>query len=251
MFPNLQSNGALCDSSAAFMLKRCLLVLCLLVSGITIPGFGSQTEEEPELRQALNKMDAIAKNFRTFQAGFSQKKYTAILEEFDIPETGRFYYSLDRKGNVLMRHQIEDPGDRILTIKDGEAVIFNRAIKQVQFYRLGEKQEFAEYLTLGIGQSSAKLREKFHISYGGSESVRGEPCTVLVLKPKDSKVTRYLSSITIWLKKSDGTPAQYKFLEPSDDYLLETFSDGKLNEKIDGSMFEQKLPKGVEKIRLQ
>ena len=196
-------------------------------------------------------MDEIAKNFRTFSAGFSQKKYTAILEEFDIPETGKFYYSLARNGSVLLRHQIESPGDRILTIKDGEAVIYNRAINQAQFFKLGERQELAEYLTLGVGQSSEKLREKFDISYGGSEPISGVPCTVLVLEPKDPKVTRYLASITIWLKKSSGTPAQYKFLEPSRDYLLETFTGERVNEKIDNSVFEQKFLKGVDKIRLQ
>jgi outer membrane lipoprotein-sorting protein len=216
-----------------------------------VTAFGMQGQEEPELLRALKKMNEIAKDFRTYSAEFSQKKYTAVLEEFDIPETGKFYYALDRNGSVLMRHQIENPGDRILTIKDGEAVIFNRAIKQAQIYKLGNRQEFAQYLTLGIGQSSEKLREKFNISYGGSESINGEPCAILVLKPKDPQVTRYLTSITIWLKKPSGTPAQYRFLEPNDDYLLETFSDERINENIDDSAFEQKLPKGVEKIRLQ
>lgn len=210
-----------------------------------------QENEEAELQQALAKMDEIAKDFKTYSAEFSQKKYTAILEEFDIPETGKFYYSLARDGSVLMRHQIVNPGDRILTIKDGEAIIYNRSINQAQLYTLGERQELAEYLTLGIGQSSAKLREKFNISYDGSESINGDPCTVLVLKPKDPKAARYLTSISIWLKKSSGTPAQYKFLEPREDYLLETFSSERINEKIDNSMFEQEFSEGVEKFRLQ
>ena len=251
MFPNHRSKKPLSRVSAAGILNLCLWILCLPASGIPAAAVGVQGEEEAELRQALKKMDEIAKDFRTYSAEFSQKKYTAVLEEFDIPETGKFYYALDRNGSVLMRHQIENPGDRILTIKEGEAVIYNRAIKQAQIYRLGKRQELAEYLTLGIGQSSAKLREKFDISCGGSESINGEPCTILVLKPKDPQAARYLTSITIWLKKSSGTPARYKFLEPSDDYLLETFSGERVNEKIDDSMFEQKLPKGVEKIRLQ
>lgn len=251
MIPNPRNESRFFGSLPPRILNLCLWTLCLLASGFSVPGFGVQKMEEPELKQALNKMDAIAKDFRTFSARFSQKKYTAILEEFDIPETGKYYYALARNGSVLMRHQIESPGDRILTIKDGEAIIFNRSIKQAQFYRLGKRQELAEYLTLGVGQSSAKLREKFHLSYGGSETIHGEPCTILVLRPKDSEVTRYLTSITIWLNKANGLPAQYKFLEPSEDFLLETFSDGKINEKIDDSIFEQKLPKGVEKIRLQ
>jgi len=251
MLPNRRNNKSWFDPPPSGRLKLCFWSLCLLALGLSVSVFGVQEKEEPELRQALKKMDEIAKDFQTYSAGFSQKKYTAILEEFDIPETGKFYYTLDRNGSVLLRHQIESPGDRILTIKDGEATLFDRAINQALFYELGKRQELAEYLTLGIGQSSARLREKFDISYGGSESINDAPCTILVLKPKDSNATRYLTSITIWLKKSNGTPAQYKFLEPSEDYLLETFSGERVNEKINDSMFEQKLPKGVEKIRLQ
>ncbi len=251
MLPDRKNREAVLGSAPASILKLYLWTLCLLAASIPVSGFRVQEKGTTELQRALNKMDEIAKDFRTYSAEFSQKKYTAVLEEFDIPETGKFYYSLAGDGSVLMRHQIMNPGDRILTIKDGEATIFNRKIKQAHLYTLGKRQELAEYLTLGIGQSSAKLREKFDISYGGSDAINGEPCTILVLKPKDPKAKRYLTSISIWLKKSSGTPAQYKFLEPSEDYLLETFSNEKVNENIDNSMFEQKLPKGVEKIRLQ
>lgn len=233
------------------ILKLFLGALCLLTASLPFSGFRLQEKEDPELLRALSKMDEIAEDFRTYSAEFSQKKYTAVLEEFDIPETGKFYYALAGDGSVRMRHQIMSPGDRILTIKDGEAIIFNRSIQQAHMYTLGERQQLAEYLTLGIGQSSERLREKFNIYYGGSEAINGESCAILVLKPKDSEVARHVTSITIWLKKSSGTPAQYKFLQPGEDYMLETFSGERINEKIDDSMFEQKLPRGVEKIRLQ
>lgn len=249
MLPKSKNDRTWFRLRPASMLQMSFWLLCFLVSGVSVAVFALQENEEPELRQALNKMDQIAKTFRTFSADFSQKKYTAVLEEFDIPETGKFYYSKARDGSVLMRHQIMSPGDRILTIKDGEAILFNRAVKQAQIKELGKSQELAEYLTLGVGQSSAKLQEKFDISYGGSESINGDACTILVLKPKEAKVKRYLTSITIWIKKSSGLPAQYKFLEPSQDYMLETFSDENLNEKIPDSMFEQKLPKDVQRIK--
>ena len=66
------------------------------------------------------------------------------------------------------------------------------------------------------------------------------PCSILVLVPKDPKVG--LDSITVWLKESNWAPIQYKFLEPSKDYLLITFSEEKINAKIPLSKFEQQLP---------
>jgi outer membrane lipoprotein-sorting protein len=199
----------------------------------------------------LNKMDEVAKVFRTFTAKFSQKKYTAVLGEFDAPDTGEFYYARPKNGTVLMRHEIVSPGSRILTIKEDTATIYQPKLKQAQIYKLGKRKELVEYLALGIGKSSAELLEKFDISCEGSTSIDGAPCFILVFKPKDPKVTRHITSITIWLKKSSGLPLQYKILEPSEDYLLETFSDEVLNEKIPDSKFEQKLPKEVQKLKLQ
>jgi outer membrane lipoprotein-sorting protein len=233
------------------MLKACLWIICLLSADFSVSGFSPQNKENLELRQALDKMDEVAKHFRTFTAKFSQKKYTAVLGEFDTPDTGEFYYARPKEGEVLMRHEVMSPGSRILTIKDGEATVYQPKLKQAQIYKLGKRQELVEYLALGIGRSSAELREKFLISCEGSASIGGASCFILVFKPKDPKVARHITSITIWLSKSSGLPLQYKILEPSEDYLLETFSDEALNEKIPGSMFEAKLPKGVQKLRLQ
>jgi outer membrane lipoprotein-sorting protein len=107
-------------------------------------------------------------------------------------------------------------------------------------------QNIVEYLALGIGQNSTKLREKFKISYVGSESINKTACSVLSFVPKDPKTAARLESITIWLKAADGTPAQYKFQEPTKDYLLLNFFEEKLNTRIPSSKFEQKLPAGVE-----
>jgi outer membrane lipoprotein-sorting protein len=107
-------------------------------------------------------------------------------------------------------------------------------------------RDVVEYLDVGMGQSSAKLREKFNISYKGTESIENASCAILVFIPKDAKTAAHLASITIWLKESSATPARYKFEEPSEDYLLINFSAEKLNTNIPNSKFEQKLPSGVE-----
>ena len=121
-----------------------------------------------------------------------------------------------------------------------------QAIKEAQIASREKMQDIVEYLALGIGQYSSKLSEKFKISYLKSESINKTPCSVLVFVPKDPKTAARLESITIWLKESTGTPAQYKFQEPTKDYLLIDFTNEKVNSKISDSKFEQKLPADVE-----
>jgi outer membrane lipoprotein-sorting protein len=243
-------NRTLFGRWSAQALHICLSA-CLLQMGLAAPGSDAHGQEDRELQQVLKKMDEVAKSFRAFTARFSQKKYTAVLKEFDTPDTGEFYYSFAKDGSALMRHEITSPGKRILTIKGDVATVYQPVIKQAQIYNLGKQKDLVEYLALGIGQRTAKLQDKFNITYQGSESVNGVPCSILVFKPKDPKAAARLESITIWLNKTSEVPIQYKFEEPSGYYLQVNFLEEKLNVKIPDSKFEQKLPKGVEIQRIQ
>jgi outer membrane lipoprotein-sorting protein len=242
------NNGSrfFCTSLAAPILKA-VLILSL---GFAVSAFGQQGKEDAELQRILNKMDSVAGNFRTFAAKFTQKNYTAVLKEFSAPDTGEFYYARTKDGSVSMRHEIMNPGKRILTIKGDTLTVYRPAIKEAQIASREKMRDIVEYLALGIGQSSAKLREKFKISYKGAESIDNAKCAILVFVPKDAKTAGHLASITIWLKESSATPARYKFEEPSEDYLLINFSAEKVNATIPNSKFEQKLPSGVEPQKL-
>ena len=233
------------------MRSKIFLYTSLLLT-ILSPGFNSwaQNRENPELTQTLARMDAVSEKFSSFEAKFTQKQYVALLKKFEAPETGEFYYTLDKNRDVQMRHDILAPGVRITTIKGASATIYQPAAKQAQIYNLGKRKNLVEYMATGLGQSSAKLKEQFEIGYDGTEDVNGEQCSILTLVPKDKNVASSVKSITIWVKKSTGTPAQYKFTEPTNNYLLETFSGEKLNGKIPADRFEQKLPNGTEILRL-
>jgi outer membrane lipoprotein-sorting protein len=152
-----------------------LIVFCLLIPG---------QEVQWNLNRVLEQMEAVGKSFRSFQAEFVQKKYTSILEEFDIPSSGDFLYSRAKDGSALLRQEMKEPGKRTLTINGGEAIVYEPLLKQATIVDLGENKDKAEYLALGLGQSPAKLQETFEMDYGGSEMVNGAACSVLNLKPR-------------------------------------------------------------------
>ncbi len=223
--------------------------LCLLL--LVLATRAGRSRDDVELEMVLKQMDSVGRTFHSFAAQFTQKKFTAVLKEFDEPETGEFFYERAKDGSALLRQEVEKPGKRILTIKGSIATIFQPKIKQAQIINLGKNKDKAEYLAIGLGQSPGKLRESFDLKYVGTETVDKAPCSVILLKPKSSAAAAYFSAITLWIKKANGIPIQQKLEEPNGNYLLVNFSAEKLNASIPESKFEQNLPPGVDIQRFQ
>lgn len=211
----------------------------------------AQKGGDDALAQVLKQMENVGKSFQSFQAQFSQKKFTAVLKEFDAPESGEFFYARAKDGSALLRQEITKPGRRILTIKGGLATIFQPTLNQAQIVNLGKNRDKAEYLALGLGQSPGRLKETFEIRYEGLDSVGKVQCSILTLKPKSATAAAFFSWIKLWIEKSSGVPIQQMLQEPNGDYLLVIFSGEKLNRPIPPDRFEQKLPSGVEKLVIQ
>jgi outer membrane lipoprotein-sorting protein len=226
-------------------------LLSLSLSAAVGLAFAGQASENAGLDQILKQMEAAGKGFQSFSARFSQKKYNGVLQEFDDPESGEFYYARGKDGSAMIRQEVTKPASKITTISGGTATIYQPGIKQAMMISLGKNKDKAEYLALGIGQSPAKLRETFEIKAQGAETVGGASCSILILTPRNPAAAAYFASITLWVKKSNGIPIQEKLQEPSGDYLLVTFFEERLNAKIPASKFEQKLPAGVEIQKLQ
>ena len=217
----------------------------IFVLGLALPLF-PQDRKQQDLDQVLQRMESVGKVFQSFQADFTQRKYTAVLDEFDAPESGIFIYARAKDGTALLRQEIKTPAARILTIKGGVVTVYQPRLNQATIANLGKDKDKAEYLALGVGQSPARLKETFDIEYQGVEPVDGAKCAVIVLKPRSKNAAAYFASITLWIKDANSLPVQQRLQEPNRDYLLVKFSAEKLNPKVSDSLFEQKLPKGVE-----
>ena len=208
--------------------------------------FARQAGKLPSVDQVLERMGAVGKSFRSFEARFTQRQYIAVLKEFDSPESGIFQYARAKDGSALLRQETRTPGVRIITIKGGVATVYQPKINQASIVSLGKNKDKAEYLALGLGQSPGKLRETFDIDLLGEETIDGSACSVLSLKPKSSATAAFFSAFTLWIKNGSNVPIQQKLQEPSGNYLLVQFTAEKLNAPVSASQFDQKLPKGTE-----
>lgn len=236
----MEGRSTACSSAWIFA-----IVLLLL-----FPSRAFNGESEVELEATLKKMELASAGFKTFSADLVTVKYDALLDEFYPEETGKFYYSRDKDGSALIRWEILEPGEKILTIQEREALLYQPKIKSAQKYHLKANREKAEYLVLGIGQSPGELRKTFNVRYLGSDEVNGADCAQIELTPKDPKAASMFSSIIVWIKKESGVSTRMKLVEPYNDYITVDFSNEKLNEKINRSLFSQKLPDGVDILSL-
>jgi outer membrane lipoprotein-sorting protein len=210
----------------------------------------SAGEPEDKLGSVLNRMEKASRNLQSFVAEITTTKFTAILERFDHPERGKFFFRRADNGSALIRLEIVDPGERILTIQNDEALSYQPRINSASKFKLGKNKDKAEYLVLGIGQYPKNLNETFHIAYRGRENVHGTACSILELKPRNPKASSMFSAITVWIKDSSGISTRMRLEEPFGDYVLVTFSNEQLNTRIDDSKFRQVLPNNVDMLEI-
>ncbi len=218
----------------------------LLAFAVFSPDLNAQNKNEAALKQVLKQMEAVSKSFRGFAADFSKKKYTEILDLYDTPESGEFYYSRADDGSTLLREEVKKPAPKITTVKDGIVKIYEPRINQAKIHQLGKYRNLLEEYTAHIhAPSPATLQEVYNISYLGSESIEETQCWILLLEPKSSDVKAYIKSITLWIKNTNAIVIQYRLEEPNQDFLQVNYFAEKLNPKIDKSKFEQQLPSRV------
>jgi outer membrane lipoprotein-sorting protein len=222
-----------------------LTVFSLVWLGWVIFGAESAT-----LDQVLSQMDTVGSKLTSMRAELHQKRWTAILEEFDDGEKGSL--SLLKTGQeVYFRKDITEPASNTLVVKEGTAIFFQPSIKQAQKYNLGSHKDKAEFLLLGFGSDKKALNDTYEIGLLGKDKIGERTTYQLELKPKSEKVAAFFTRIVLWVDDQLWVPIQQQLVEPTDDYQLIHFSDIRLDAELTKSDFEVKLPKDVKIIQSQ
>jgi len=160
--------------------------------------------------------------------------------------SGKFYYVRQGK-DPRVRLDLLKPAVQQLLIDKGRLQLYTPSLKQVQEISLGQRQDVVELImAMGFGQSSQDLKRNFTVSHAGEEVVDGKKTTLLDLKPKSSSL---FTSVQMWLDPVRTVAVQLKTVEGSGNYLIVKFSDIKLNQRVDDSVFSLKLPKDVTVIK--
>ncbi|HYO82136.1 MAG TPA: hypothetical protein VES20_12095, partial [Bryobacteraceae bacterium] len=81
----------------------------------------------------------------------------------------------------------------------------------------------------------------------GEETVAGQKTHKLELTPQTANIKDKLRRVDLWISDESAYPVQQRFLQPSGDYYLVTYSGVKVNPALTEEALRLKLPKGVKR----
>jgi outer membrane lipoprotein-sorting protein len=200
-----------------------LFTFCLLTSASAPSRCFADT-----LDGALNRLDRAGNQFKGMAANFSYLKHTAIVNEDSPLSTGTIKIKKRPPNDILGLLDFLRPDKKTVVLTGKSVEIYLPNIKTVQIVDLGKHKVLVEqFFLFGFGTSRSDLERAYSVSYGGPETVSGEPTTRLVLESKNPEVSRQLNKFELWLSDKTGMPVRQKFYEPSGDYNVFTYSDMK------------------------
>jgi len=198
------------------------------------------------LDDALAKLDETGPSFKGMTASLSRTTFTKVLND-KASESGTI--KLRKQGKDLQTLiEFTQPDPKIVAFKGRKAEIFYPKLNTVQEYDLGKQTDLLEqFLLAGFGSTGRDLKANYDPKLVGEETVAGQKTWHLDLAPVNPKVKDKFKRLELWLDQVGGYPVQQRFLQPSGDYYMFTYSDVKLNPGLSDDDLKLKLPKGVKR----
>lgn len=230
-----------------------LLLVVAITLGWAVPRLAARPQPKPDdaasLNAVLQKMDALAANFRSAQAEFEWDYYQKVIDEVVDVQTGTIYYRRSGK-EIEMIANVKKAGASASSLKpepkyvlfsEGKVRMYEPKIDRVTVYDLGkDKADLESYVVLGFGGSGQDLQKTFDVTYQGTENVNGLNAAKLELIPKSERVKKTYNRMILWIDPDKGVSVQQEFLTPQGDYRLCKYSSIKLGEKISDEVFKLK-----------
>jgi outer membrane lipoprotein-sorting protein len=204
-----------------------------------LAGHAAWTQQTP-LQRVVDQMDHTAAGFRTSQAKFEWKQWTAVINEFTDTQKGTVYFR--RSGNQIeMAADITEPSPpKFVLFKDSKVQMYQPKIDQVTEYDTGkDRAAFESFLVLGFGGSGQDMLKNFDVTYLAAEKVDDADTAKIDLVPKSQKARNTFTHIWLWID-ARGLSVRQQLFSPGGDYRLASYSDIRLQEKIPDSVFKLK-----------
>lgn len=180
-------------------------------------------------------------------ADLTRISYTKVIDDKST-ESGTI--ALRKMGPKDLQVYIDftNPDARTVTFRGRKAEIYYPKLKTVQEYDLGKRTDLVDqFLLVGFGTSGKDLKANYAVKYIGDETIGGEKAYKLELTPSVATRKEKLQKLELWISETGAYPVQQKFLQPSGDYYLFTYTDVKINPQLGEEAFRLKLPKGVKR----
>jgi outer membrane lipoprotein-sorting protein len=219
-------------------------IFFLLATGVAFAASGSTTAET-----VLSKLDAAAPSFTGMTANLTRVTYTKVLDE-QTTESGTI--ALRKQGSgIQLLIKLEKPDEKLVSFRGRKAEIYYPKLKTVEEWDLGKHSGLIDqFLLVGFGSGKA-LKSAYSVKYLGDDTVAGQKVHKLELIPQSDEVKDKLRRVDLWVAEDGAYPVQQRFVQPSGDYYLVTYSGVKLNPALTDEALRLNLPKGVKRTTPQ
>jgi outer membrane lipoprotein-sorting protein len=199
------------------------------------------------LAEVLARMDAAAREFRSFSAEVKWTDFTWVLNE-SSERTGAVRAHRSRAGVFgLLEFRGPDPSVKRFGGRTFET--YYPRSNTLEVIDVGKRAGAVEqFLLLGFAVTSAEIRKSWDIKWGGAETIGSVRCSRLELFPKGAETKNLIQKIELWIPEGQGNPIQEKVTKPSRDYTFVAYSGLAVNAPMPAAAFELKTPPDVRKI---
>lgn len=197
----------------------------------------------------LAKLDAAAPSFTGMSSNLTRVTYTRVLDE-KATESGTIALR-KQGGGIQVLIKLDKPDEKLVSFRGRKAEIYYPKLKTVEEWDLGKHSGLIDqFLLVGFGSGKA-LKSAYSVKYVGDEAIAGQNTHKLELIPQAADVKDKLRQVDLWIAETGAYPVQQRFVQPSGDYYLVTYSGVKLNPALTDEALRLNLPKGVKRTSPQ
>ena len=190
-----------------------------------------------DLDATLAHLDQASARFTAAEAKVHRESYSALIKGIDSTQDGSLYVIRGKDGKSQMGIRTEGQNARIVEYRNG---VLRDFIPASKCFNTVVKPGIDTYLSLGFGGSGKDLRKSWDIEDQGSETMDGTKVEKLDLQPKDPAVKANITHVTLWLDLEKDVTLKQVFYAPTGDYNTATYTERKVNQKVDTKPYEIK-----------
>src|SRR5579883_1429846 len=225
-----------------------VVVLFALMAGAAA---GAPPADTQELHSLMARMDKAASEFKAMTAQVSYVTHTDVLNE-DNTETGTAMMEKVQPGEVKGRVDFVTPDPHIITFERRHVQRYFPKIKTLEVYDLEKNgEQLDKFLMIGFGTSGAELAKDYDVVVLDVEPLKGQSGRFVHIRltPKSAEARQYVKNLEQWIpEQGDPYPIREKILQPSNDYVVVSYSDLKINPPLKPDALQLKLPAGVKTV---
>jgi len=221
-----------------------VVVSLLLIAPLT------RAEETTTVEDVLERMAAAYSSVKSLGADLEQVKSYPQLGMTDPPEKGVLHVKRKSENNLLVRLEIQQPEQRIVTVGDGRYMLYQPRIKQAIEGRVDTKASNSSgtsFMSYFMGDLSGAKKD-YGFEVVGEEKV-GQHQTVHLRLTALPGGEGYYPQIDLWVDRELWIPVRQELVEPNRSVTTLEFGDIRINDEINDSVFKIKLPANVERVK--